>query len=178
MLSQTPTAYLLDASGLIEAQRRFYAFDICPGFWASLEHYSGRQIQSIDKVKAELLSGNDYLATWVAKPVPEVIFQETNQPDILAAYARIMTWAQNSTRFMQTAKDGFARGADAWLIAYALAKNVTVVTQEQANATARARILIPNACDEFSVRCVDLFEMLRGLAVQFSWQSPIANAVP
>ena len=30
--------YILDANVFIEAYKRYYAFDLCPGFWRSIEH--------------------------------------------------------------------------------------------------------------------------------------------
>jgi hypothetical protein len=32
--------YLLDSNVFIEAYRRYYSFDICPGFWDCLVHTS------------------------------------------------------------------------------------------------------------------------------------------
>lgn len=54
--------YLLDANVFIEAKRRYYAFDLCPGFWDCLvSHHQGDRIQSIDRVKQELERGDDLL---------------------------------------------------------------------------------------------------------------------
>lgn len=45
-----PDRYLLDANSFIEAKRRHYAFDICPGFWAALlAHHGGSRLASIDR---------------------------------------------------------------------------------------------------------------------------------
>lgn len=47
--------YLLDANVFIEAKRRYYAFDICPGFWdALLMQHENAKVASIDRVKKEL----------------------------------------------------------------------------------------------------------------------------
>lgn len=35
-MNEGPTCYLLDANVLMEAARRYYAFDIAPGFWQAL----------------------------------------------------------------------------------------------------------------------------------------------
>ena len=57
--------YLVDANVLIEAQNRYYAFDIAPGFWAWLDHAHQRSVAcSIDVVCDELLAGEDELAAW------------------------------------------------------------------------------------------------------------------
>jgi hypothetical protein len=52
----SPPRYVLDANVFIEAHKRYYAFDICPGYWAALiaQHHSGL-VCSIDRVRDELL---------------------------------------------------------------------------------------------------------------------------
>lgn len=57
--------FVLDANVFIEAARRYYAFDLAPGFWESLIHYAKNgRIRSIDRVKQELERGKDQLAEW------------------------------------------------------------------------------------------------------------------
>ena len=42
---------LLDANPLIEAKNRYYAFDICPGFWTSiLTQHAEKRVFSIDRI--------------------------------------------------------------------------------------------------------------------------------
>ena len=58
----TDKKYLLDANVFIEAKRRYYAFDVCPGsgnVWSGI--IRGFRIQSIDRVKQELELGDDEL---------------------------------------------------------------------------------------------------------------------
>jgi hypothetical protein len=54
-------------------------------------------------------------------------------------------------------------------VAYAMAKNVVVVTNEQPRPQSRHRILLPDVCDQFNVEHKDTFGMLKNLAVQFEW---------
>ena len=35
-MSATPEKFVLDANVFIQAKRRFYAFDFCPGYWDML----------------------------------------------------------------------------------------------------------------------------------------------
>lgn len=43
--------YVLDANVFIEAARRYYAFDLAPRFWESLEHHAANgRVRSIDRV--------------------------------------------------------------------------------------------------------------------------------
>lgn len=53
----TQRTFLVDADVFISAKNRYYAFDICPGFWESLVHHSGGGVCSIDRVRSELLAG-------------------------------------------------------------------------------------------------------------------------
>ncbi len=55
--------FVLDANVFIEAYRRYYGLDLCPGFWECLRHYGGhRRLLSIDRVRDELLVGGDALS--------------------------------------------------------------------------------------------------------------------
>ena len=56
MSSRQP--FLLDSDVFIAAKNSYYAFAICPGFWASLIYHHGQgTVCSIDRVKSELLAG-------------------------------------------------------------------------------------------------------------------------
>ena len=63
-------------------------------------------------------------------------------------------------------KSEFASNADAWLIAYAKAEGGPLVTRESYNCEKRNWILIPVACEAFSVHYVNTFDMLRQLGVK------------
>jgi hypothetical protein len=55
------------------------------------------------------------------------------------------------------------------LIAYAKAKNLTLVTREVFSPDIKWKIPIPNVCKakDFTVDCIDTFEMLEQLGVKF-----------
>lgn len=163
--------FLLDANVLIEAKRRYYAFDLCPGFWdAVAAHHKTAQIFSIDRVREEFEQGEDDLAHWIADQIP-TCFESTDAPDIFSHYGAILQWVMAQGQFNPEAKTEFASAADGWLIAYAKAKNLTVVTHEVYAPEARRKIPIPNVCKAFDVVYVDTFTMLRDLGVKFIWQS-------
>lgn len=113
--------------------------------------------------------GNDDLAAW-AKNKFSFAFEKTkDDSDILINYSKLMKWANEQSQFYQLAKDEFARvdNADAWVIAYAIAKNVVVVTQEVLNKESKRKIPIPNVCDAFDIKSIDTFTLLRELNFQF-----------
>jgi len=166
-LSTSPT-YILDANVFIEAARRYYAFDLVPGFWQSLEaNAKSGKISSIDRIKTELERGQDDLAEWATHDFDHA-FQSTDSDDIVSSYRDIMNWVSTQSQFSESAKAQFANSADGWLIAIARVKGYTLVTHEQLAPSESAKVKIPNVCQAFDVPYVDTFEMLRSLGVRFN----------
>jgi hypothetical protein len=164
----SPGGYVLDANVFIEAHKRYYAFDICPGYWtALLDRHKGGHIRSIDRVRVEMLSQGDALSDWI-KLVPGSFFAATSDSAVVAAFGSMMTWVQGQTQYLPVAKADFARVADGWLAAYAQKQGLTVVTDEVANPAARRRVPIPNLCDAFGVKWINTFGLLRALSVAFN----------
>jgi len=164
-----PETYLLDANVFIEAKRRYYAFDICPGFWNSLLlHHANGRIGSVDRVqRKELEKGKDDLTAWAESDMPETFFAATDEEDVLRWYGEVIGWVQNQAQVFPEAKTEFAGSVDGWLIAYAKAKEVILVTHEVLAPDARRKVPIPNVCDAIGVHCVDTFDMLRKLSIRF-----------
>lgn len=58
-------AYLLDANVFIEAANRYYATDICPGFWQWIEREAATgTILSTQRVRDELIDPD--IALWAS----------------------------------------------------------------------------------------------------------------
>lgn len=167
--------FVLDSNTFIEAKQRYYAFDVCPGFWQALvwQHGQGR-IVSIDRVRNELTDLDDELKAWAVKTVPEGCFCNTDTEVVLDAYREAIAWVMTQQQFTNAAKAEFAAtaNADAWVIAFTKAVRATVVTQEKPNPHVRRRVPIPNVCDALDVPYVDTFRMLRALETRFTWQQP------
>lgn len=165
-----PHVFVLDANVFIEAARRYYAFDIAPAFWNALLDWAQKgHIVSIDRVKDELARLNDEVAEWARGQFHEY-FASTMDEEVIDAYRQIIQWAYAQAQFKESAKAEFARAdnADAWIVAYALAKRAIVITHEQFKPDIKRKIPIPNVCRAFSVPYMDTFEMLRQLGVRFS----------
>jgi len=159
--------YVLDANVFIEAARRYYAFDLAPGFWESLIHNAAQgRIGSIDRVQQELKRGRDELAEWVDGAFTHA-FALTDEEEVIESYRAVMTWVQRQSQFSDAAMAGFASGADGWVVAYAKTKGCVVVTHELPAPDAKRKVPIPNVCQAFNVPFVDTFEMLRSLGVRF-----------
>jgi uncharacterized protein DUF4411 len=163
--------FVLDANVFIQAYRGYYAFDLCPGYWAALlAHHDGARLCSIDRVKGELVGGGDALADWAARTVPAAFFAATIDPAVTGWFGQMMAWVQAQAQFLPAAKADFAVKADGWLVAYAKAFGFAVVTLEVSNPSVKRKVPIPNVCDAFGVEHLGTFDMLRALATQFEWQ--------
>lgn len=167
-MSASPV-YLLDSDVFIAAKNAYYAFDICPGFWASVirSHTEGRA-RSLDRIRNELLSGRkeEDLVQWVKNDLPAAFFCDSNSADISAAYAEVMLWVQRNAQYFDRAKAKFATEADGWLVAYSMVNGSMVVTNEQPRPESRNRVLLPDVCAQFEVTYKDTFAMLREFSVR------------
>ena len=159
-----PETYLLDSNVIIEAKRRYYAFNISPGFWDALVvHAENSIIKSIDRIKTfELQEGHvdDELKIWANTII-------SSEEDVLLKYAEVMAWVNSQPRFFPFAIAEFASSVDGWLIAYAKAKELILVTHEGRRPESKRNVMIPDVCDAMGVRCVDTFQMLQALHTQF-----------
>ncbi len=170
MINQVRSLFVLDTNVFVEAHRRYYAQDLCPGFWDCLTHYcSEGRVLSIDRVRDEILSNQDQLSDWVNQ-VPDDLFISSAEPEVVNAFTDMMDWVQRNEQFLPEAKVEFASVADGWLSAYARVHNAVVVTQEIFNQDARKRVPLPNVCRQFDVDYRDTFGMLRELEVSFDWR--------
>jgi hypothetical protein len=171
-MTNTPPIYVLDANVFIEAQRRYYAFDLCPGFWECLlHHHHAARIISVDRVRDEISPG-DELETWAKTTAPGGFFASTADAAVVQHFMAIMQWVQSQAQFKVEARAEFAQVADGWLVAYARAYGGIVVTHEEYAPDARKRVKIPNVCKQFEVAYTDTFAMLRDLQARFDWTAP------
>jgi hypothetical protein len=158
--------FILDTSVFIQAARSYYAFDLVPTFWTHLAKlFQKKLLISIDRVKKEIDRGKDELKKW-ASQFPD-LFQKTDDPDVLQSYQRVMQWAYAHPQYTSEAKAEFARAdnADAWVVAFALAKGGIVVSQETSSSASKTKIKIPDVCEAFGISCITTFDMLRRLGI-------------
>ena len=175
-MNQAHTLFVLDTNVFVEAHRRYYAQDLCPGFWECLSHYceEGRVV-SIDRVRDELMDGPknletpDTLVAWI-KTAPTDLFMSSAEQAVVKAFEEMMDWVQGNDQFRPNAKAEFARAADGWVAAYAKVHEAIVVTEEKFNASVKRRVPLPNVCRQFHVLDEDTFKMLRELEVRFGWR--------
>jgi hypothetical protein len=105
----------------------------------------------------------------VKSSAPAGFFVSSAEPAVAAAFGRMITWVQSQAQFSAAAKAEFAGKADGWLIAYAEAHGMTLVTLEKPNPGVQKKVPMPNVCDAFGVKYVDTFDALRALRTKFDW---------
>lgn len=138
--------------------------NLWPTFWQRMtDMVNSGELFISTKVKEEIERGNDELTEWLKNSAPKTCFVGLDG-DVMRMYGEVQTWAGTKS-FTQTARNVFATVADAYLVATAAAKNMTLVTYEKSNPNSKARVLIPDACEAFGANYCDLNAVLRGMGV-------------
>jgi Domain of unknown function (DUF4411) len=120
--------FVLDANVFIEASKRYYPFDICPGFWeAVILQHEKKHVFSIDRVKKELEEGEDRLKQWANETAPKTFFKKTADHAVIVWFRKMVEWVQNAPEYTEAAKADFAIVADGWVVAYAKKNGLVVV---------------------------------------------------
>ncbi len=158
--------YFVDANIFITAYRIWYPFDLAPSFWDQLVHKAADRIVIIEQIEKELLVGNDLLVEWYQKQCSNFTVLKIPEPEVILAYKKLINYVNNHETYRQSAKDEFARVADSWLCAYALAYGSTIVTLEALNRNEKTKIKIPNICEEFNIRYINLQQFMRDIGIR------------
>ncbi|WP_321870910.1 DUF4411 family protein [Paraburkholderia tropica] len=164
--------YLLDTNIFIEAQNRYYASDICPGFWNWLDDANARGVvASIGEVYDELAGRGDSLAQWIEARRGTGWFIDVSDAATQASFAEVVQHVESVARYTRPNKNLFLNGADPWLIAKAKTIGWGVATHEQYSENS-TKVKIPNVCRNFGVNSRDTFDVLRQLQASFGWNRP------
>jgi hypothetical protein len=157
--------FVLDANVFITAHRDNYPFDVVPGFWEALDfHHDRKRVFSIDRVKKELAGVGDRLKQWSEDSVQASFWKRTADKAVIDQYRAMVRWVAKEPQFTDESREEFANVADGWLVAYAKANRLSVVTLEVVGRG--AKIKIPNVCEAFDVEYVNTVELLRRLGVR------------
>jgi Domain of unknown function (DUF4411) len=164
--------YLLDANVIITAKDGYYAIDQVPEFWEWLGHQADAgNIKMPREILDEVNSGtdkNDPFYQW--------------RKDKATIEALLLVEEVDQALVQQVLGEGYAPdlkdheleviGADAFLVAYAMAHiDRTVVTTEVSSpAKRRHNRKVPDVCDSFGVRCINPFVMNRELGFKTQWK--------
>ena len=158
-------SYLVDTNIFVEAQNRYYGMDFCPAFWELLEKYNQDDLVfSIDKVKDELLVYDDEISDWAKE---HSSFFHDIMEETLEKVTIIAEWVNDKSNYSYSAKDSFFNCADLFLVAHAMAFDLTVVTHEVSAPNSKNRIKIPDVCIAHDIKYINTFDMLRMLNARF-----------
>lgn len=168
--------YLLDANTLIDAKRDYYPIDRIPEFWDWLV-FQGKEgnikipieIYEEFKDKEDSEGNKDSLALWAEQEEVRtaLLLIEDAQPDHVARIT-YGGYVPNPT------DDELVKiGRDPFLISYGLldSNHRTIVTTEVSKPSrTRANRKIPDVCNDFDIRCINNFQMLRELDFTTNWK--------
>ncbi len=145
----------------------YYPFDVTPSLWNFLKSQFDKDILfANDKVIQELVRNDDDLTTWVKASIKkEGIVDTKKEPEIINHYSVLMSWANSHPGYNSIAVKDFAKfsNADPWLVAGAVEKELTVVSQEISSPQSQNIIKLPDACLAFDVRHINTISFLREL---------------
>lgn len=158
--------YIIASNILISSSRRFYPFDIMPGFWRQFLEKIDRKVVLIDKVKEEIFSGNDQLSDWLRENQACFIQKNMSDIEVINAYSRIIQNVADNPRYSEAAKEEFARVADSWICAHALVHKYVVVTEETYDPNSKKRVKIPNICKDYEIEYIDMIRFFREIEVK------------
>jgi hypothetical protein len=157
-------SYLLDSDVFIQAKNLHYGFDFCPAFWDWIdEQRQSANVLSIDRVRDELIAGDDDLAAW-AQARGDDFFVKPDSA-VLASLRSASAWA-NTAGYEPAGVNIFLNAADYYLVAHAHAGDHIVVTHEVPSPSTK-KIKIPDACIGLSVKCISPYTMLRSEHARF-----------
>lgn len=169
MLPRGQMRYVLDANVLIDAHELYYVSHICPGFWVFMEDKISRgELIITDKVREEI-KYPDELVDWVSHASRGLLVPAQDQCTE-PVYEKVIDWVKKNQQFLPGAKKNFAKGADGWLVAYAMVYGITVTTNEAYKQNKKNSVQIPNVCKEFGVQCMNKCDMLNNLKASFKLQ--------
>ena len=158
-----PPFYWLDSHVLMEAHRRYYSFDIAPGFWSAIEaHTKAGALRSPRNVLREIEESKDELTTW-ARGEGRDLFVEAAK-DEQQAVGDISQYVLDN--YPTAEAHAFLAKADPWVIGHALIDKGIVITQETKVTSISKKVKIPNVCDHFKVDWFDTFALLKRLKVK------------
>lgn len=136
-------AYLLDANIFIQAKNLHYGFDFCPAFWDWIDAKNSEgSVFSIEKVRDELIAGNEDLSAW-AKARGRSFFLPPDS-STTPSLAAVSIWA-GSGNYEPAAVNAFLQtGADYYIVAQGLSLGHVVVSHEiPSNSTRESRFPTP-----------------------------------
>ena len=147
----TSTVYVIDTCSLTEL-RRTYPKKGFPHVWQLADRLAADgRLLSVEEVVIELAAYDDEISEWAASH--ESIFLPLSD-DVQMAAKAILAKYPNLIDVKKRKSS-----ADPFVVAVALVRNATVVTQEKASG-GPGKVKIPDVCKGLGVPCTPLLQML------------------
>lgn len=145
--------YSLDTSSLIESWNRLFPPDVTPRLWDELlpDLISSGELRAIQEVRFELERQDDALFAW-AKSQSD-LFVEIDAE--VQPHVRVVMREHPKLVNVNSARSG----ADPFVIAFAMANDATVVSEEKNRSAVNPRI--PDVCSSLGVRCIRMLGLMR-----------------
>ena len=158
-------AYIFDTNIFIRSKNEM-PMDIWPTFWERFrEMVNSDEIFTSITVKDEIDKGKDELTEWLKQNAPKSFYLSLDA-DVMVQYTSVQNWAKSNSVYTQAALNTFANVADAYLVATAAAKQMTLVTYEGSSPNSKKRVMIPDACNALGVRYCDLNTVLKEMGIK------------
>lgn len=156
--------YCLDANVLIQAWQKYYAPNISPTYWNTLNELGKKGVIFVAReVYNEIEKGQDELFEWLKNsdiPIRDI--------DGEVAQCLKDIYASDPSHKFLVSSNGIHSAADPWVIAHAIKENAVVVTKEIKDSYKNpTKIKIPHVCDNMNVRWIDDFEFIKEVNIIF-----------
>lgn len=150
--------FSIDTSALLDGWARWYPPDVFPSVWEQMEaSIRIGDIIATDDVREELERKADDLHAWCVAIEPLFIPLDADVQrgarEVLAQFPKLLDERRGKSM------------ADPFVIAPARVHGLTVVTGEKGGTADRPKI--PNICQHFGCRCIDIVTMIRELGWKF-----------
>lgn len=151
--------YCIDTSAILDGWVRYYPRDVFPTLWDNLEGMiAKRRLVAPQEVLLELSKNDDELHKWAR--LQDGFFCDLDEAtqiataEILAKFPKLVNNERNRSI------------ADPFVIALAKVRNCVVITGEKRRGNPE-RPKIPDVCDGYKIKCINLLELIRVEGWQF-----------
>jgi hypothetical protein len=153
------TFFSFDTSAILNGRRDVLPPDLVPGLWANIEvMIELGDIRCVDVVRDELMRFSDEPSSWARKQkrlfVPLELDVQRATKDVLAAHPKML------------GVGGRRNGADPFVVALAMCRGGSVVTEETPSNTLK-KPKIPEVCEAMGVPCYNLVRFAQWQGWQF-----------
>lgn len=143
-------SYCIDTSSIIELKH--YPREFFSSLWEEIEELVGQtSLIAPREVYRELEHISDDIHQWAKNN--KIMFQDMNHTEQMEV-KKLLSNYKNFVNYNKTTPE-----ADPFVIALAKHRNCTVITQEKIRTSGRPKI--PNICQDYGIKCIDLFGFFR-----------------